>query len=82
MDSQPAKLKLLDHVRDRIRLKHYSRRTEDVYLDWADILCSATIKRIRKRWAKTGHKDVQTTIIYTHVLNKGGRGVTLPLDRI
>jgi len=35
MDSQPAKAKLLDQVRDRIRLKHYSRRTEDVYLDWA-----------------------------------------------
>ena len=28
-----------------------------------------------------GHKDVQTTMIYTHVLNKGGRGVTSPLDR-
>jgi len=35
MESQPAKPKLLDQVRDRIRLKHYSRRTEDVYLDWA-----------------------------------------------
>jgi integrase len=29
-----------------------------------------------------GHKDVSTTMIYTHVLNKGGRGVTSPLDRI
>ena len=28
-----------------------------------------------------GHKDVQTTMIYTHVLNKGGRGVVSPLDR-
>jgi integron integrase len=27
-----------------------------------------------------GHKDVQTTMIYTHVLNRGGRGVTSPLD--
>lgn len=27
-----------------------------------------------------GHKDVGTTMIYTHVLNKGGRGVTSPLD--
>ena len=27
-----------------------------------------------------GHKDVSTTIIYTHVLNKGGRGVRSPLD--
>ena len=28
-----------------------------------------------------GHKDVATTMIYTHVLNKGGRGVVSPLDR-
>jgi site-specific recombinase XerD len=27
-----------------------------------------------------GHKSVNTTMIYTHVLNKGGRGVTSPLD--
>lgn len=27
-----------------------------------------------------GHKDVNTTMIYTHVLNKGGKGVRSPLD--
>lgn len=27
-----------------------------------------------------GHSDVKTTMIYTHVLNKGGRGVTSPID--
>jgi site-specific recombinase XerD len=27
-----------------------------------------------------GHKDVTTTMIYSGVLNKGGRGVTSPLD--
>jgi integron integrase len=27
-----------------------------------------------------GHNDVSTTMIYTHVLNKGGRGVHSPLD--
>ncbi len=28
-----------------------------------------------------GHRDVPTTMIYTHVLNRGGRGVLSPLDR-
>ena len=29
-----------------------------------------------------GHADVRTTMIYTHVLNRGGRGVRSPLDAI
>lgn len=29
-----------------------------------------------------GHSDVKTTMIYTHVLNRGGRGVTSPLDEL
>jgi len=29
-----------------------------------------------------GHKDVRTTMIYTHVLNRGGRGVRSPADRL
>jgi len=29
-----------------------------------------------------GHKDVNTTMIYTHVLNKGGKGVKSPLDML
>jgi site-specific recombinase XerD len=27
-----------------------------------------------------GHADVSTTMIYTHVLNRGGRGVLSPLN--
>ena len=29
-----------------------------------------------------GHSNVSTTMIYTHVLNRGGRGVVSPLDRL
>jgi site-specific recombinase XerD len=29
-----------------------------------------------------GHSDVATTMIYTHVLNKGGKGVLSPLDQL
>jgi integrase len=27
-----------------------------------------------------GHKDIKTTMIYTHVMNRGGQGVINPLD--
>jgi len=29
-----------------------------------------------------GHRDVRTTMIYTHVLNRGGHGVLSPADRL
>ena len=29
-----------------------------------------------------GHADVTTTMVYTHVLNRGGLGVKSPLDRL
>ncbi|NMB97882.1 MAG: tyrosine-type recombinase/integrase, partial [Clostridiaceae bacterium] len=29
-----------------------------------------------------GHSDVKTTMIYTHVLNKGACGVNSPLDML
>lgn len=29
-----------------------------------------------------GHADVSTTMVYTHVLNRGGLGVRSPMDRL
>ena len=35
---------------------------------------------IRTVQERLGHADVSTTMIHTHVLSKGGRGVNSPLD--
>jgi site-specific recombinase XerC len=35
---------------------------------------------IRTIYELLGHKDVRKTMIYTHGLNRGGKGVRSPLD--
>ena len=37
---------------------------------------------VEKMQELLGHSDVSTTMIYTHLLNRGGRGVASPLDRL
>jgi hypothetical protein len=47
----PGAPKLLDRVRQTIRAKHYSRRTESAYVDWIGDTSSFIERRIRRRWA-------------------------------
>jgi hypothetical protein len=44
------------------------------------LAASVTITAIRNVLELLGHKDVRTTMIHTHVLNRGGRGVRSPAN--
>ena len=72
------KLKLLDQVRQIIRIKHYSLRTEESYVNWIKRFIFFMIRNIPKKWE--GHKNVETTMIYTNVINQGGKGLRSPTD--
>jgi hypothetical protein len=110
----------LEQVRDKIRLKHYSFRTEQAYLRWIreyilfhkkrhpldmgqvevrQFLTNVAVNR--KVAASTQNQafsallflycrvldrlldwleEVERSDVHTHVMNRGGKGVTSPLD--
>jgi hypothetical protein len=53
-----------------VRAKGYSFSTERTYVHWA------------KRFVAWHGKRHPATMIYTHVVNRGGRGTVSPLDRM
>ena len=71
--------RLLDQIRDRIRLKHYSIRTEQAYLDWARRFILFHGKR---RPAGMGKDEVEAFL--SHLAVKGrvkGRVAALPQNQ-
>ena len=70
--------KLLNEVRNTLRVHHYSLKTEKTYLQW--------IKRFilfhnKTHPLKMGKVEVEA-LIYTHVVNRGALGARSPLDRL
>jgi hypothetical protein len=82
--------KLLDQVRDVLRVKHYSYRTEQTYVHWIRRFILFHNKRHPSETSTAEVSQFLTHLavdeqvaaaIYTHVLNRGGRGVRSSLDR-
>jgi site-specific recombinase XerD len=73
--------KLLDRLRDAVRraniIKHVGCHT--FRHSFATPLLESAYD-IRTVQELLGHSDVETTMIYTHVLNRGPAGVRSPVD--
>ena len=74
---QPQKPKLLDLVRKAGITKHASCHTFRHSVATHLLEAGYDIRIVEEL---LGHKDLNATMIYTHVLNKGGMGVRSPAD--
>ena len=76
--------RLLDRLSQALRSRHYSKRTERAYCQWVRRFIFFHNVRHPAEMAEPEIdaflKNVSTTMVYTHVLNKGGQGVRSPVD--
>lgn len=88
-----GKPRLLDQLRQALRSRHDSRRTEQTYCHWAKPFIyfhhirhpaemgEPEINAFLTHLAVQG-KGSASTMVYTHVLHRGGRGVRSPADAL
>jgi len=90
--------KLLDEIRNTLRVHHYAVKTEKAYVQWVKRFILFHKKRhpvgmgkveveqfltwlaVNRKVAPSTQNDVSTTMIYTHVVNRGAFGARSPLD--
>jgi len=64
----------------RFFAKHPGRRRRDLGRAEIEVFLAETAQQSVQELL--GHSDVKTTMIYTHVLNKGPKGVVSPVDTL
>lgn len=77
--SSPSPPKLLDRMRESLRSRHDARRTEQTFRHLFATHHLEGGYNIRTVQERLGHRDVKTTMIYTHVLSRGPGAVRSPI---